>query len=79
MKPYLTVEDYRMRYPNTASIPTITQRGLLGGVLMRHEHRMARRAHRRAVIGWVLELPFRAVASVWRALAPAPAVVASRA
>lgn len=79
MKPSLTIEDYRLQYPNTASIPTITQRGLLGGVLHRHECRMARRAHRRAVMGWILELPFRAVASIWRALAPAPAVATFRA
>lgn len=76
MKASISLNDYRWQYPNTARIPTLTQRGLVGGLLERHEQRMARRARRRALWGRILGWPVDALAWLWRwvttASAPQP-------
>jgi hypothetical protein len=73
-----TLEDYRFQYPNTASIPTLTQSGLIGGLLERHDRRMVRRAQRRAMWNYVVELPFRGLSWMSGRITP-PAPVAARA
>ena len=64
MKAPISLEDYRFQYPNSTSIPTLTQSGLIGGLLARHDRRVARRAQRRAVWNSIVELPFRGLAWV---------------
>ncbi len=77
MNQYHTLEDYRLRYPNTASVPTITQRGLVGELLDRHERRGARRIRRRAVWQHVMGLPIQGVLWMWKAVTTTPAPVVS--
>jgi hypothetical protein len=79
MKSTISLNDYRWQYPNTAQIPTLTQGGLVGGLLERHERRMARRARWRMAWHRIIEWPIDAAAWLWHwATAPAaqaPAVV----
>ena len=63
MKAPISLEDYRFQYPNSTSIPTLTQSGMIGGLLARHDRRVARRAQRRAVWNAIVELPLRGL--VW--------------
>lgn len=72
MKTPMSLNEYRWQYPNTAFVPTLSQRGLIGGMLQRHERRMARRAWRRRVFYQIVTWPLDAVAWLWR-LATAPA------
>jgi hypothetical protein len=44
-----TLHEYRMRYPDSAAIPTLTQSGLLGLLLDRQRHKAANLARRRAM------------------------------
>ncbi|TCO89323.1 hypothetical protein EV701_11457 [Chthoniobacter flavus] len=71
----ISLEDYRFQYPNSTSIPTLSQSGLIGGLLARRERRLARRAQRRAIWNFVVGLPFRGLAwivDLFRPHAPAP-------
>jgi len=72
MKTSMSLNEYRWQYPNTAFVPTLSQRGLIGEILQQHEKRMARRAWRRRVFYRIVESPVDAVAWLWH-LATAPA------
>jgi hypothetical protein len=63
-----TVHEYRLRYPDTAAIPTLTQSGALGYLLAVHDKRVAMRAKRRAMWQRVWSGPSNAWCGVWRAL-----------
>jgi RNA polymerase sigma factor (TIGR02999 family) len=47
--PSIGLHEYRERYPRMASIPTLTQLGLIGPLLERRQQRSARREKRRAI------------------------------
>lgn len=70
MKSTISLEDYRVQYPNSASIPTLGQSGLLAGLLARHDRRMARRAHYRAMWNSVVGVPLSALEWVVGLLRP---------
>lgn len=61
----ISLNDYRWQFPNTARVPTLTQRGLVGGMLERHERRAARRAWRRAMLSRILGWPLDGAAWLW--------------
>jgi hypothetical protein len=63
-----TLHEYRLRYPDSAAIPTLTQSGLLGLILYRQDLKAARLARRRAMWRRVRAAPHRACAGIWRAL-----------
>ncbi len=46
----ITIHEYRRRYPTTAPVPTLTQRGDVGGILARIEQRELRRQSRRGAV-----------------------------
>ena len=43
-----TVHEYRLRYPETAAVPTLTQSGLLGVLLAAQARKAAKLARRQA-------------------------------
>jgi hypothetical protein len=66
-----TLHEYRLRYPWTAPVPTLTQSRMLGCLLEKHTQmenaRRARQARLRA-IGFALLHPWRSLAGddAWR-------------
>jgi hypothetical protein len=81
MKAPISLNDYRWQYPNTARIPTLTQSGLVGGLLERNERRTARRAWRRLMWERIVGLPVDGLAWLWHwaTASPTPAHTPSRA
>jgi hypothetical protein len=63
-----TLHEYRLRYPDSAPIPTLTQSGLLGLLLAEQDRKAANRARRRAMWKRVWASPTGAWAGIWRAL-----------
>ena len=63
-----TLHEYRLRYPDSAAIPTLTQSGLLGLILYRQDLKAASLARRRAMWRRVFAAPRNACANIWRAL-----------
>jgi hypothetical protein len=63
-----TLHEYRLRYPDSAAIPTLTQSGLLGLILYRQDLKAATLARRRATWRRVCAAPRNAWAGIWRAL-----------
>jgi len=63
-----SLHDYRLRYPNTVPMPTITQRGLIGQLLERQRRKAIRAAHRNEVRRQLLAIPAKAFARIWRTL-----------
>jgi hypothetical protein len=63
-----TLHEYRLKYPDSAAVPTLTQSGLVGLILYRQDLRAARLARRRAIWRRVCAAPRRACAGIWRAL-----------
>jgi len=63
-----TLHEYRMRYPDSAAIPTLTQSGLLGLLLDRQRHKAANLARRRAMWRSVCAAPRKVFVAIWRAL-----------
>jgi hypothetical protein len=63
-----TIHEYRLRYPDSAPIPTLTQSGLLGMLLAVQDQKAASRARRRAMWKRVWAAPGSACAGIWRAL-----------
>ncbi len=63
-----TLHEYRLRYPDTAAIPTLTQSGLLGLILYRQDLKAASLARRRATWRRVCTAPRNAWVGIWRAL-----------
>jgi hypothetical protein len=65
----LTLHEYRLRYPDTAEIPTLTQSGLLGVLLDRQQRKAASLARRRAMWRSVSAAPRNVCVGIWRVLA----------
>jgi hypothetical protein len=63
-----TLHEYRLRYPDTAAIPTLTQSGLLGMLLARQDLKAASLARRRAMWRRVFSAPRNACAGIWQVL-----------
>jgi len=63
-----TLHEYRLRYPDSAAVPTLTQSGLLGLILYRQDLKAANLARRRATWKRVCAAPRNAWAGIWRAL-----------
>jgi hypothetical protein len=62
------LHEYRLCYPDSAAIPTLTQSGLLGLLLYRQDLKAASLARRRAMWRRVCAAPRNACAGIWRAL-----------
>jgi hypothetical protein len=63
-----TVHEYRLRYPDTAPIPTLTQSGLLGLLLAAQDRKAAKLARRKAMWKRLCDTPRNACIYVWRTL-----------
>jgi hypothetical protein len=63
-----SLHEYRLRYPASAAIPTLTQSGLLGLILYRQDLKAASLARRCAMWKRVCAAPRNACAGIWRAL-----------
>ena len=50
----ISMLEYRIISPNTAEVPTLTQMGLIGAILMRLRQKEMRRARRRAHLQRIL-------------------------
>jgi hypothetical protein len=64
----ISLHDYRLSYPKTAPIPTITQRGLIGSLLELQRRKAIRATRRKAVRKYLLAMPVKALAWIWRIL-----------
>jgi len=64
-----TLHEYRLRYPESAAIPTLTQSGVLGLLLDRQRQKADNLARRRAVWRLVSAAPRKVCVGIWRALA----------
>jgi hypothetical protein len=64
----ISLHDYRLSYPNTVPIPTITQRGLIGPLLELQRREALRAARRKTVQKQLLATPAKAMARIWRTL-----------
>ena len=65
----INLHEYRLRYPDSAQIPTLTQSGFLGLLLERQRYKAAKLARRRAWWKSVFAAPRNVCIGVWRALA----------
>src|SRR6266446_578462 len=63
-----TLHEYRMLYPDSAPIPTLTQSGILGLLLDRQRYKAADLARRRARWKSVCAMPRNVCVGIWRAL-----------
>ena len=63
-----TIHEYRLRYPDTAAVPTLTQSGLLGLLLAAQDRKAAEMAKRRAMWKRIWGAPADVCGSIWRAL-----------
>jgi hypothetical protein len=63
-----TLHEYRLRYPESAAVPTLTQSGLLGLLLYRQDLKAASLARRRARWSRICAAPRNTCAGIWRAL-----------
>ena len=63
-----TLHEYRALYPDSATIPTLTQSGLLGLLLNRQRYKAACLARRHAMWRSVCAAPRNACVGIWRAL-----------
>jgi len=66
-----TLHEYRTLYPQSASIPTLTQSGLLGLLLDRQRYKAASLARRQARWKSVCATPRCVCIGIWRALTAA--------
>ena len=62
-----TIHEYRLRYPDTAAVPTLTQSGLLGLLLAVQDRKAAEAARRRAMWKRIWGTPANACGNIWRA------------
>jgi hypothetical protein len=60
-----SLHEYRLSAPNTDSVPTITQRGLIGPILLREHRKFVRTAQRRATIERLLARLANALRRLW--------------
>jgi hypothetical protein len=63
-----TLHEYRTLYPDSAAIPTLTQRGLLGLLLDRQRYKAANLARRQARWKSICATPRKICVWIWRAL-----------
>jgi len=63
-----TLHEYRLRYPDTAAIPTLAQSGLLRLLLYRQNLKAASFARRCAMWRSVCTAPRKVCVGIWRAL-----------
>lgn len=63
-----TVHEYRLRYPDTAAVPTLTQSGLLGLLLAIQDRKAAELARRQAMWKRIWSAPGNAWTGIWKAL-----------
>jgi hypothetical protein len=68
MNSEITLHEYRLAYPSSAGIPTITQRGLIGPILLRQHRKDVRSARRRAARERILAAVANALSGIWRKL-----------
>ena len=66
----VTLSEYRFIYPESASVPTITQRGLVAGVLERRQRKYQRLMRRRAIQARILEIAAEVASWLRNAFAP---------
>jgi hypothetical protein len=66
MNTAISLHDYRLSFPDSAPLPTITQRGLIGPILERQRKRAIRRILRRAMWHRLVSLPGAALIGVVR-------------
>jgi hypothetical protein len=72
MNSAISLHEYRLAWPSSAHIPTITQRGLIEVILLRQHRKAVRSARRRAARERILAGVASALSWVWRKLgAPA--------
>jgi hypothetical protein len=62
----LSIHEYRLSHPQTASVPTLTQYSVIGGLLDRRRMRMERIARRKELIQQALALPGKTALSAWK-------------
>jgi hypothetical protein len=62
----ITLHEYRIAYPNSAGIPTITQRGLIGPIMLRQHRKGVRSARRRVARERFLAGVANALTWIWR-------------
>ena len=65
----INLHEYRLRYPDSAQIPTLTQSGFLGVLLERQRYKAAKLARRRARWRSLCAAPRNLCVGIWRALA----------
>jgi hypothetical protein len=65
----INLHEYRLRYPDSAQIPTLTQSGFLGLLLERQRYKAAKLARRRARWRSLFAVPRNLCVGIWRALA----------
>jgi len=66
-----TLHEYRILYPDSAAIPTLTQSGLLGLLLDRQRYKAANLARRQARWKSICATPRNVCIGIWRALTAA--------
>jgi hypothetical protein len=66
MNSEITLHEYRLACPSSAGIPTITQRGLIGPILLRQHRKAVRIVRRRAARERFLTAVASAVLWIWR-------------
>jgi hypothetical protein len=66
-----TLHEYRLRYPDTAAVPTLTQSGLLGLLLAAQDRKAAELAKRRAMWKRIWGTQANACGTIWRAFTAA--------
>ena len=66
-----TLHEYRLRYPGTAAVPTLTQSGLLGLLLAAQDRKAAEVAKRRAMWKRIWGASANARGTIWRAFTAA--------
>jgi hypothetical protein len=64
----ITLHEYRLSHPRSASIPTITQSGFLGQILERQRRNTICATRRKAARRRLLIAPFKALFWLWRIL-----------
>jgi hypothetical protein len=65
----ISLHEYRLRYPDSAGIPTLTQSGFVGLLLERQRYKAAKLARRRALWRSLFAAPRNLCVGIWRALA----------
>jgi hypothetical protein len=63
----ITIHEYRLLYPHSAAVPTLTQSGLLGLLLERQRRRADRHVQRHAMWERLRAAPRSAAVRIWRA------------